>query len=153
MIKDQELEGIFGKDRYINKITQYEDGNIWLFPESDLYLYRKVSDNEYKTEHNILHKLSGSLVGSYEFVLPLGDGLSIIGSQEGFVLFNTNYKSKKTQPFHVLVRKVEANFQNDSLLFGGNFTQANGAATLIQQNISEWDYNLNSLRMSFSALF
>lgn len=153
IVKDQELEGVFGKDRYINKITQYEDGNIWLFPESDLYLYRKVSDKGYTTEHNILHKLSGSLVGSYEFAMPLGEGLSIIGSQEGFVLFNINYTSKKTQPFHVLVRKVEANFQNDSLLFGGNFTQTNGAATLIQQNVSEWDYNLNSLRISFSALF
>ncbi|MBC7485709.1 MAG: hypothetical protein H7282_03025 [Cytophagaceae bacterium] len=153
IIKDQELEDIFGKDRYINKITQYEDGNIWLFPESDLFLYRKVSDKEYKTEHNVLHKLSGSLVGSYEFVMPLGQGLSIIGSQEGFVLFNTNYKSKKTAPFHVMVRQVEANFKNDSLLFGGNFTQTNGASALVQQNISEWDYNLNSLRISFSALF
>ncbi|MDF2454269.1 MAG: hypothetical protein K0R51_262 [Cytophagaceae bacterium] len=153
LIKDEELENIFGKDRYINKITQYGNGDIWLFPESDLYLYRKISDTEYKTEHNILHKLSGSLVGSYEFVMPLGQDLSIIGSQEGFVLFHTHYKSKKTQPFHVLVRQVEANFQNDSLLFGGNYTQTNGATSLMQQRVSEWDYTLNSLRISFSALF
>ncbi len=151
--KDTVLENLFGKDLYIDKIIQDNEGNIWLFSENDLTLYRKNKTGLFRAEDEILHRLSGSLVGSYEFVLPLTTTLSVIGSQDGFVLFDRNYQNRRHKIFSALVRKIEANFRNDSILFGGSFTQSGDLVSTQQNSIKEWEYTLNSLRISFSAPF
>jgi len=153
IIKDIALEKLFGTNLYINKIQQFDDGNIWLFQEDNISLFQKTNEGGYTSVTDVLHKLTGSLVGSYEFVLPINEEYSIIGSQEGFVLFNLNNKHAQHNPYQVLVRKVEANFQNDSLLFGGTLSNAEGIASIKQETISHWPYGFNSLRISFSALF
>ncbi len=152
-IKDVELEKICGANLYVNKIMQFNDENIWLFLEDDILLYKKTKQGEYNSVKELLHKLTGSLVGSYEFVMPINKEYAIIGSQDGFVLFNMNNTTAKGKPYHVLIRKVEANFKNDSLLFGGNFANTENVALLKQESTSTWAYGFNSLRISFSALF
>ena len=153
IIKDVALEKILGANLYINKIAQFEDNNIWVFLEDGILLYKKTKLGSYDAVSDVLHKLSGNLVGSYEFVMPLNKEYSIIGSQEGFVLFNMSNRSIATPtPYATIIRKVEANFKNDSLLFGGNYN-VNNVTTLNQSNISTWSYNFNSLRISYSALF
>lgn len=154
VIKDTALEKICGANLYVNKIMQFEDENIWLFLEDDILLYKKTGQGEYNSVKELLHKLTGSLVGSYEFVMPINKEYAIIGSQDGFVLFNMNNTNpSKGKPYHVLIRKVEANFKNDSLLFGGNFANEEDVALLKQETTSTWAYGFNSLRISFSALF
>ena len=153
LIKDIALEKLFGANLYINKIQQFDDENIWLFQEDDISLYQKTKQGNYTAVRDVLHKLTGSLVGSYEFVMPINKECAIIGSQEGFVLFNLISKLTQHKPYQVLIRKVEANFQNDSMLFGGNLANADGVASIKQETISQWAYEFNSLRISFSALF
>jgi ligand-binding sensor domain-containing protein len=153
LVKDVALEKICGANLYVNKIIQSEDENIWLFLEDDILLYKKTKQGAYNAVNDLLHKLTGSLVGCYEFVIPLNHESAIIGSQDGFVLFSMNNKSSKNKPYHVLIRKVEANFKNDSLLFGGNFSNENQVALLKQEHSNTWSYGFNSLRISFSALF
>ncbi len=144
-IKDSALEKIIGADRFISRIVQYEDGNIWAFNWEDVNLYRKTAEGKYQAEENVFRKIAGELVGSYEFVLPLRADLAIMGSQEGFTFFNLNGNIQQRKAYQVVVRKVEANFKNDSLLYGGTSTLNGGVLTL--------PYDFNALRISYSAVF
>jgi ligand-binding sensor domain-containing protein len=143
-IKDSALEKIIGADRFISRIVQYEDGNIWTFNWADVNLYRRTAEGQYQAEENVFRKIAGELVGSYEFVLPLSPDLAIMGSQEGFTFFNLKGTIEKRKPYHVLIRKVEANFKNDSLLYGGTATENSRTLRI--------PYDFNALRISYSAL-
>jgi ligand-binding sensor domain-containing protein len=144
-IKDTELEKIIGPDRFISRIVQYEDHNIWAFNWEDVNLYRFIATDQYKAQETVFKKIAGELVGSYEFILPVTTGLAIIGSQEGFTFFNLNETVEKNKNYQVLIRKVEANFKNDSLLYGGTELLKNLSPTL--------PYDFNGLRISYSAVF
>jgi len=144
-IKDKALEKIIGADRFISRIVQYEDGNIWVFNWEDVNLYRLMPTGEYYAEENLFKKIAGELVGSYEFILPVTADLAIMGSQEGFTFFNLKRNIETRKAYQVLVRKIEANFKNDSLLYGGTQTDTDRVLTL--------SYDFNALRITYSALF
>lgn len=144
-VKDRALEKIIGADRFIARIVQYEDGNIWAFNWEDVNLYRRTAEGQYQAEENVFRKIAGELVGSYEFVLPLSPDLAIMGSQEGFTFYNLKANSEQKKAYQVLVRKVEANFKNDSLLYGGTQTPTDRVLTL--------PYDFNALRISYSAVY
>ena len=144
-VKDSAIEKIIGANRFISRIVQYDDGNIWAFNWEDVNLYRRIDSNQYKAEETIFRKIAGELVGSYEFILPISTNLAIMGSQEGFTFFNLNGDLEKKKSYRVLIRKIEANFKNDSLLYGGSQTNRNALLTL--------PYDFNGLRISYSAVF
>lgn len=145
LIHNAELEKITG-DGYINKFYQFKNGNIIAFKGGDVVLFRK-NGSTYKAEYFLLKKISGTAVGSYEFAMPLDSTTTIIGTEQGYTLFNTNYQPDTKNSFQVLLRKTEAPFKNDSILFFGNFK------TEKKDEVFEYPYTLNSLRLSYSANF
>lgn len=144
-VKDTELEKIIGADRFISRIVQYGDKNIWAFNWEDVNLYRYSAPGQYKTQETIFKKIAGELVGSYEFILPITPGTAIMGSQEGFTFFNLNGAIEKKKNYQILIRKVEANFKNDSLLYGGT--------DQLKSHTPVLPYDFNGLRISYSAVF
>ncbi|MDB5255750.1 MAG: hypothetical protein JWM14_445 [Chitinophagaceae bacterium] len=143
--KDTALEKIIGPDRFISRIVQYSDGNIWVFDWEGVSLYRFIAPGQYKAQESVFKKIIGELVGSYEFILPVTPSLVIMGSQEGFTFFNLNGAIEKKETYQVLIRKVEANFKNDSLLYGG--------MELLKNQVPSLPYDFNGLRITYSAVF
>lgn len=144
-VKDSVLEKIIGPNRFMAHIVQFKDKNIWAFNWADVNLYRFSAPNQYKPEEVVFRKIAGELVGSYEFILPLTKDLAIMGSQEGFIFLNLKHTTNKRKTYKVLLRKVEANFKNDSLLYGGTQT--------FKKNLLALPYDFNGLRISYSAVF
>ncbi len=142
-LKYTALEQIIGTGKYLNKMIQDQYRNLWVFSGNDILLYDiNTQTNNFSTQ-TALKKISGELVGSYEFVMPINKDLAIIGSQEGFILFKPKAQTRSLIKYNTLIRKIEAPFQHDTLLFGGHSTQ--------NQSFPTWDYTFNALRFSFAA--
>jgi len=144
-IKDSLLEKIIGANRFVSRIVQYDDRNIWVFNWEGANLYRFIAEGQYKAQETVFKKIAGEIVGSYEFILPVTPGLAIIGSQEGFTFFKLNNTIEKKKNYHVLIRKVEAHFKDDSLLHGGT--------EIYKRHVPALPYDFNGLRISYSAVF
>ena len=148
MIKHVGMESVLGKGLYLNKLIQYPDKNIWCFTGNDVYVYRynKATGKQVRDNGHALKKVSGELVGSFEIVYPLTTNRSIIGSQDGFIIYDLNASAGKVKDkFKVEIRKIELNYNKDTILFGG--TQ------LKTKQINEWPYTFNKLRFSYAAFF
>ncbi len=140
--KEYILDEMFGRNIYINKIIQTNDKNIWVFTGDDVHLHKYIAPGKFVAEKNVFRKLTGQLVGSYEFAMPVSSQLAVIGSQEGFIFFNLKDKVAQHEPYQLLVRKVESSFEN-TLLYGGNN----------DSTVRQWKYGYNSLRISFAAQY
>jgi hypothetical protein len=138
------LNRLIGSDLFINRIFQYPDGNIWICAGQELRMFPNPASNIKPNLNNPFKKLTGQMVGSYEFLMPIGKQKSIIGSQDGFILYDMANLPNTNSKFNVVVRKVEANFDSDSVLFAGD-------SRVNYQH--QWSYDLNKLRFTFSALF
>jgi len=145
-VKYTALEQKIGKGKYLNKLIQDQHGSIWVFSGNDIFLY-EANSTENNTAQNVLKKITGELVGSYEFVMPIDERIAIIGAQEGFIFFNVKEKHRATNSYATLLRKIEASYLKDTLLFGGNAIDSS-----VSSNVHTWDYSLNSLRFSYAAL-
>lgn len=142
-LKYTALENIIGKGKYLNKMIQDQYRNLWVFNGNDILLYDINTTSNKLSTQTVLKKISGELVGSYEFAMPIDKTLAIIGSQEGFILFKTKEQNRSMLQYQALIRKIEAPFQRDTLLFGGND---------VPDNVTpQWSYDFNALRFSFSA--
>ncbi len=146
-VKHVTLEQKIGKGKYLNKLIQDDKGNIWVFSGNDIFLYENKSTENNVAAQNILKKITGELVGSYEFVMPIDERIAIIGSQEGFIFFNVKEKNRVKRSYTTLLRKIESSYNNDTLLFGGNVFDSS-----VSNTAYTWDYTLNSLRFSYAAL-
>ncbi|MCD4794722.1 MAG: SpoIIE family protein phosphatase [Bacteroidales bacterium] len=159
-IKNQEFYNIFNKDIIIDKIYQARNGNIW-FKEViedpkiknkqswELGLIKKTADG-YQVIKTPYYKVKNNIYS----INQISDNELVVGNENGFVLYNLDSKKQFDKPFNALIRKVEF-IKNDSLLFGGTFSDANNNIVLVQEakQIPKIPYEFNDLRFFFSSIF
>ena len=130
----------------IRYIKEDADGNIWFIHEKSL----GVADLSGK-EPDLIYfpELNNKLLSGFEFIYPVDENNIFLGGEKGF--FHINYdKYKKTLPvLQVQIRTVRIGNKNDSLLFGGYFTDENKKQT----RIPDIGYYRRSIHFEFSSPF
>ncbi len=158
-LKDPKFENIFN-DKSITKLHQTKSGDIWFKEELndskiknkkhwELGLVKKTD-----TGYTIIKKPFYKLKNRINHINQISDNELIIGTEAGFVLYNSDAVHSFDKPFNALIRKVEF-VKNDSVLFGGAHIDANNKISNLQnvENIPQIPYKFNNLRFSFAAVF
>ncbi len=158
--KDAVFNNIFNRDIIIDKIYQASNGNIW-FKEViedpkiknkqswELGLIKKTADG-YQVIKTPYYKVKNNIYS----INQISNNELVVGTETGFVLYNLDTKKQFDKPFNALIRKVEF-IKNDSLLFGGTFSDADNNIGPGQdpKRIPEIPYEYNDLRFYFSSVF
>jgi ligand-binding sensor domain-containing protein len=152
--KHETLNKVIGTDNVISKINFQNNGSISLVNKNIIEVLEKKGKDKYVKHTSQFRKLKGNLIGSFEFFWRYDDQNCFIGTQDGFVHFNS-LVTKENRPFNIAIRKVESINHKDSLVFAGAPVRCDSTTTL--PNICSKDvripYSQNALRITYSALY
>ncbi len=159
-VLDDNFNKQFEDLKYFNKIDEDQYGNIWY---KEQYTDRK-NKNKLQWEMGLLQKND---TGYTKITLPflkmknnihslkmISPTELIIGAEKGIVHYNLNFKKNFTKKYATLIRKVSL-IDNDSLLFGGAYPDANkNTSTKQPENFTlSIPFKHNGIAFSFAALF
>jgi len=153
LVPDDQLNKIIGDNILISKISQMQNGDIWLVNDDVIEVLAKQPDGTWVKDKTVFSKLKGQLIGSYEYYWRHNDSNYYIGTQNGFVHFDPGV-IRSLKEFNTVIRKVESINHGDSTLFGGSFLNPGRQVVVSQPESqrSEFPYNQNALRFSWAAL-
>ena len=145
MVKDSEYRGIFGDNKDIPVSKLYKKGTTrWLISN----LLPKVFFLDNKTGRYVADIKSGQyfrdiLIPGFEHINPLSDSIAVIGTENGFSMFNISRRIDPDYRPTVSLRKVVLTQRRDSTVYEGSYTPRNIELTL--------PYRYNSIRFEFAA--
>lgn len=133
------LNNIFGNTP-IRYLKEDASGNIWFVFEKTLGVV-DFSGPAPRTIH--ITELNRKIVSGFEHVNPVDAHNIFVGGEKGF--FHINYQNylQRKPAIEVLIRRIKAVNQTDSLIFGGYVPEDLQQVSL--------PYEWNSLRIHFSA--
>ncbi len=123
-------------------------GNIWFIHEKSV----GVADLSGKDPFIIYFpELNNRLLSGFEFIYPVDDNNTFLGSEKGFFHINYNKYKKISPVLHVQIRTVRIGNKNDSLLFGGYFATVNEKQVQSDKSVPQILHNWKAIRFEFSA--
>jgi serine phosphatase RsbU (regulator of sigma subunit)/ligand-binding sensor domain-containing protein len=157
-VSDKKWDPLIGKGVLISQIVEDNKGNIWYKQQrknklTNDYIYELgelilQDDGNYVVNKTPFYKFKNSIYS----ISPLTDGNIIIGTDKGFIHYDTKVKKDYKKTYCALIRKVEL-VTNDSLIFDGAFSDSSGYMSTRQKaiNICSFPYKYNNIRFTFSA--
>ncbi len=154
-IADTFLNSIIGENTCVTDFVQDGIGDIW-FKEKKSQKHQsvwqlgqiKISDKQNTLVKNPYLILQNNIHNIY----PLPNNDILIGTEKGFAINDTKHKAIKTKRFSALIRSIKL-IENDSIIFGGTFTDADSLTISKQQNIPTYPFKFRNIKFSFSATF
>ncbi|MBN1253569.1 MAG: SpoIIE family protein phosphatase [Bacteroidales bacterium] len=157
-ILEKKLNEILGKDVRITLLIEDKTGNLWFKQE------RKVDNTNTLVFElgQLIKQKNGSFYLNktpfYKFrnkiysILPLNNNEILIGTEKGFIHYDSKVSKDYYKPYNALIKKVEF-ITNDSLIFDGSYIDSIGYVSLTQPAIQELKipYNFNDIRFTFSS--
>ena len=157
------FEEFFDENDYVKKMVEDPiNGHIWVIVNDSLKKLVKRGERMYEwapSHPKYFNKVAKKFVVHYEYLHPCMQDFLLIGTPSGFMQYNANGRINTSQkPFHALIRKVNLLIDNqDSLVFGGSFTDSTGKiiAQQIQDNelMQSFQNEDKNIRFSFSATY
>jgi hypothetical protein len=115
LIKDNSFNDVY---KYIRRARKFDDNQIYGIYKDKAYIVHKV-DGRWALQSTPVSYLKSNLVGSAEFFNKISPSKYLIGTQEGFAIYEPNV-NRKTKKINCLIREVELLGDNsDSLLYNG----------------------------------
>jgi serine phosphatase RsbU (regulator of sigma subunit)/ligand-binding sensor domain-containing protein len=155
---DVKWNPLIGKGILITQIVEDDKGNIWFKQQrknrlTNDYIFELgqlvlQDDGTYVLNKTPFYKFKNSIYS----ISPLSDGNIIIGTDKGFIHYDTKVEKDYKKTYSALIRKVEL-VTNDSLIFDGTFSDSSGYMSARQKaiNICRFPYKFNNIRFTFSA--
>tara|TARA_B100000683_G_scaffold276911_1_gene332831 strand:- start:6779 stop:9574 length:2796 start_codon:yes stop_codon:yes gene_type:complete len=135
LVRDHSFDGIF---RFAKRIRKYDSKHIYGIYNDKAYLFKKENNKWNLIPSSITHSRS-SLIGSAEFFYTISPEYHLMGTQEGFVLYQASKESTFTNT-QCLIRNLELlGDERDSILYYNKPKQA-----------IDLPYANNNLRFTFS---
>lgn len=135
LVKDKSFENI---KKYVERARLCDKDKIYGIFKDQPYLLIKNGEN-WEVQSSSVSFGKNGLVGSAEFFKRISDDIYLIGTQNGFTIYNPT-KEPKSSHVKCQIRNIEILMENeDSMLFHGK-----------PQNKLELSYSHNNLRFTFS---
>ncbi len=135
----------------IRYLKEDKDGNIWFIHEKTLGLI-DVSGEQPAVVY--LPELDTKMLSGFEFLNPIDARNIFLAGERGF--FHINYEKYKQTRFKlpVQIRRVQISGDQDSVLFGGYFTEVNNEQIQTSTAVPELSHDWTTIQIEFSsALF
>lgn len=148
---NDELMRLFGNYGPLREIVNDNDGNSWFIQGEKIGMVKRLNDGNFKINRTIFNSFSGNFVGSFEYLYPYKNKSLIIATEDGFAHYQSDFIKDINIPYNVLIRSIETT--NDSILFGGAFSDNKGNIIndQLNSNIFNLNYKQNNLKIEFSA--
>ncbi len=151
---DADFNKLLGAEHRIKSLQEDQKGNIWFV--SDLEVGVLLVDDfglRKESKKKVFSELSNKLVGGFEFIYPYDSKNIFFGAEQGFIHYNAENLYKEDSLLDLIVTKVEAAGQKDSVLFDGWFVSRGNAYVLQRADEScQVAASTNNLNFSYSAM-
>lgn len=117
----EEINKVFGGERYINKIIETSKKRIWLFSGTDLMLLWAREKEEFSLIREPFSELNSKFNGSYEHLSFMQGNNYLVGVNDGIVICNLSAFQSKRVPFKPIVREISYLLKEDSVIQQHNF--------------------------------
>lgn len=123
-------------------------GHIWFLTDTEAGVLL-VDDSGLRKNvvKKIYPELLGKFVGGFEFMYPVDKQNYFIASEQGFIHYIFDPNRSQDTSFHIILNRVSAKGETDTLLFGGFITKAQKDKI----EIPILHAGLNNLSFSYSA--
>ncbi|PLX12672.1 MAG: hypothetical protein C0597_12780 [Marinilabiliales bacterium] len=150
-VPNKELNHLFGNSGILRKMVKDNKGQLWFIQDDEMGVVKRLSDGNYKINRIPYKSFVGSFVRSFEHLLPYNDESVIVATEDGFSHLSTSFIKEIDIPFNTLIRSIETT--NDSLFFGGAFTDSIGLITIhqMENQVQYLAYKSNNIKFEFSA--
>jgi ligand-binding sensor domain-containing protein len=155
LVKHEQLNAILDTNVVINKISEQNDGNLWLTNEGKVEVIEQKYNGSFTVDKGTFQKLRGKLIGSYEYVWRYDAANIFVGTMDGFIHVDPTV-APHSGSFHTVIRKVAYIANRDSILFGGAFISPSPGNPNLSVSLtapSEISYKNNAIRITYAALF
>lgn len=127
-------------------------GNIYFIGRNHIGFFQRSASGDYVLHTHDFQKIRKYLNDDLENITILRNNEVMFGSKDGFIHFDPARKRERETSFNTLLRRVHINYEHDSLVFAGNYTQ-NDSIVLQQQSdeVQEFSYTYNSVTFAFTA--
>lgn len=139
----EDLEALIGHGRNVHRLAEDEAGRIWFSVDEEFGAIVSGDEGPEKVYFNQLQPL---LVDGFEHLRAFPDGRVLVGSEEGFVIFDPEASVGSEFPFPLFLRASIATADADSVVFAGSDSRA-------EKVTPEFPYRLNDFRFEFTAPF
>ncbi len=145
------LNDYLGKTNWVKSLSQGQSENIWFVTDQGVgCLDIKEDGLQKRISKKMIPGLDERLVGGFEYIYPYNDQNVFFGAQKGFIHYDAKKAGKTTFQPKVLINKIELP-ENDSLFFGGYFTQADTVSFKQGEVIPKFKAHHNAFHFSFSS--
>ncbi len=135
LIRDDSFSEVY---KYIRRARKYDENGIYGIYKDKAYIVHKVND-KWVLKSTPVSYLKSNLVGSAEFFNKISPNKYLVGTQEGFAIYEPK-SNKKSESINCLIREVELLGDNvDSLLFNGK-----------PNTLLSYPFEHNNFRFTFS---
>ncbi len=145
-VEHEEFTEIFGKGRNIHRLQEDELGNIWFAVDSDFGVLKVQEQGVFnKLELAYFNQIQEDLVDGFEHIYAYDEQNIFIGTEKGFIHYNSLHNKNTDFPFQMLIRKITSITAGDSILYYG-FERADSI-----QEPQAFDFRMNDFRFAYSA--
>lgn len=139
-----ELNKIFGMEANVHRLIEDGQGNIWFSINNDFGILRIHEEGLMNNiEISYFNQIQEDLVDGFEHVSALDPAHALIGTEGGFVLYNSALLKTTDFQFDLLIRQVSTTTGKDSLVYRDNGN--------IHHELMKFKWAMNDLRFDFSA--
>ncbi len=136
---------LFGANSRIFDPKQDDNGNIWCYKNGFPSMFIK-KNNKWKEVNIPFNKYGNIFVNDFENSLIIDRTNILFGTEKGFIHFNPLLIDSLRTPFKTLIRGVKLTKPTDSLLFNGNYSQADD-----ERKEPVIPYKMNAIKFGFTA--
>ena len=133
---------LFGVEDRVHRMFKLENGDIWFFQGDELGILKLQIDNSYKKIIKPFANIKGSFIGGFQNLSKIDQNTIIIGTEDGFVLYDPDVIIASGGSFKTYIRQVAItkSYQDSIVNFG-----------ISQNEPSVFSYENNSFNFEFSA--
>ena len=144
MVQNRDFQQILGENKDISVSKLLKKGNnYWLISESlpgVFFFNNEIGQYDWDLKSGQYFK--DILIPGFEHINPISDSIAVIGTENGFSMFNIARRMAHYRPT-VSLRKVVLTQGRDSTVYEGSYTSQGIGLTI--------PYRYNSIRFEFSA--
>lgn len=140
-VPDPEFDRLLGSGHRVKYMREDENGHIWYITDVETGILH-ITDQGLKKaiRKEVIPELSGKLVGGFEMIYPIDNHLTLIGSEEGFLLYDRSRERSGDTSMQLVWGEIFAKDKSDSLLLFDPW-QENTRATVLASRQNNFSFS------------
>ncbi len=146
------LNDYLGDQEWVKSLKEDSNDNIWFVTNKSVgYLNVQQDGLQNRITKKSFPGIEDNLVGGFEHIYPFDAKNIFFGAEKGFIHYDTEKGELAARTPKVLINKVYLVAENDSLIFGGYFIDADTIASKQSEAVVSFDADHNAFSFFYSS--